>query len=271
LQGAVGALKHFGLHSALIESMATKTALITGASLGIGYELAKLFARDKRALVLVARSGDKLQKIAQELQTLGSPQVTVIVKDLAELEAPDEIFAETERRKIQIDFLVNNAGFGERGPFVRTNLDNELEMVQVNIVALMHLTKLYLPGMVQRRFGRIMQVASTAAFQPGPFMAVYYATKAFVLSFSEALWEELDGTGVTVTALCPGATETGFAARAGMLNSRLFKMRVMDVKPVVVEGYRAMMKGQSLVVTGLRNRLMAFSIRFAPRWAVRKV
>jgi len=248
-----------------------KTALITGASLGIGYELAKLFARDKHALVLVARSGEKLQKIAEELKQLGSPQVTVIVKDLAELEAPDEIFAETERRKLQIDFLVNNAGFGERGPFLKTNLDNELEMVQVNIVALMHLTKLYLPGMVQRRFGRIMQVASTAAFQPGPFMAVYYATKAFVLSFSEALWEELDGTGVTVTALCPGATETGFAARAGMLNSKLFNMRVMNVKPVVEEGYRAMMKGQSLVVTGLRNRLMAFSIRFAPRSVVRKV
>ncbi|HWK32027.1 MAG TPA: SDR family oxidoreductase, partial [Terriglobales bacterium] len=207
-----------------------KTALITGASLGIGYELAKLFAQDKHAVVLVARSGDKLQKIAEELKQLGAPQVTVIVKDLAELEAPDEIFAETERRKLQIDFLVNNAGFGERGPFLKTNLDNELEMVQVNIVALMHLTKLYLPGMVQRRFGRIMQVASTAAFQPGPFMAVYYASKAFVLSFSEALWEELDGTGVTVTALCPGAAQTGFAARAGMLNSKLFNMRVMDVK-----------------------------------------
>ena len=248
-----------------------KTALITGASLGIGYELAKRFARDKHALVLVARSGDKLQKIAEELRQLGSPQVTVIVKDLAELEAPDEIFAETERRKLQIDFLVNNAGFGERGPFLKTNLDNELEMVQVNIVALMHLTKLYLPGMVQRRFGRIMQVASTAAFQPGPFMAVYYATKAFVLSFSEALWEELNGTGVTVTALCPGATETGFATRAGMLNSKLFNMRVMNVQPVVDAGYRAMRQGQSLVVTGLRNRLMAFSIRFAPRSVVRKI
>jgi hypothetical protein len=251
--------------------MATKTALITGASGGIGYELAKLFARDKHALVLVSRSGLKLQQAAAELQKLGSPQVTVIPKDLAALEAPDEIFAETERRKIQIDFLVNNAGFGERGPFTKTNLDNELEMVQVNIVALMHLTKLYLPGMVHRRFGRIMQVASTAAFQPGPFMAVYYATKAFVLSFSEALWEELGGTGVTVTALCPGATETSFAQRAGMLNSRLFKMRVMDVGPVAEEGYRAMMQGRSLVITGLRNRLMAFSIRFAPRSVVLKV
>ena len=245
--------------------------MITGASLGIGYELAKLFARDKHALVLVARNRQKLEQIAIELKSLGAPQVTVIAKDLGELEAPDEIFAETERRKIQIDFLVNNAGFGERGPFLKTNLDNELEMVQVNIVALMHLTKLYLPGMVQRNFGRIMQVASTAAFQPGPFMAVYYATKAFVLSFSEATWEELRGTEVTVTALCPGATETGFAARAGMLNSRLFKMRVMPAEPVAALGYRGMMAGKPLVVTGLRNRLMAFSVRFGPRAVVRKI
>lgn len=245
--------------------------MITGASLGIGHELAKLFARDKHALVLVARNRQKLEQIAMELKSLGAPQVTVIAKDLGELEAPDEIFAETERRKIQIDFLVNNAGFGERGPFLKTNLDNELEMVQVNIVALMHLTKLYLPGMVQREFGRIMQVASTAAFQPGPFMAVYYATKAFVLSFSEATWEELRGTGVTVTALCPGATETGFAARAGMLNSRLFKMRVMPAEPVAALGYRGMMAGKPLVVTGLRNLLMAFSVRFGPRAVVRKI
>lgn len=250
---------------------ANRTALITGASGGIGYELAKLFARDKCGLVLVARNGAKLEQVAAEMRRLGAPQVTVLAKDLAELEAPDEIFAETERRKIQIDFLVNNAGFGERGAFLKTNLDNELEMVQVNIVALMHLTKLYLPAMVQRRFGRVMQVASTAAFQPGPFMSVYYATKAFVLSFSEALWEELRATGVTVTALCPGATQTGFAQRAGMLNSRLFKLRVMASEPVAEIGYRGMMAGKPLVVTGLRNRLMAFSVRFGPRSLVRKV
>lgn len=249
----------------------TKTALITGASGGIGYELAKLFARDKHSLVLVARNHAQLEKVAAECRTLGAPQVTVLPKDLAELEAPDEIFAETERRKIRIDFLVNNAGFGERGPFLKTNLDNELEMVQVNIVALMHLTKLYLPGMVQRRFGRVMQVASTAAFQPGPFMAVYYATKAFVLSFSEATFEELRGTGVTVTALCPGATTTKFAQRAGMLNSKLFKMRVMAAQPVAEIGYRGFMQGKPLVVTGLRNRLMAFSIRLGPRALVRKI
>ena len=249
----------------------TKTALITGASGGIGYELAKLFARDRHALVLIARNQPQLEKVAAELRRLGSPQVTVVAKDLGELEAPDEIFAETERRKITVDFLVNNAGFGERGPFLKTNLDNELEMVQVNVVALLHLTKLYLPGMVKRRSGRIMQVASTAAFQPGPFMSVYYATKAFVLSFSEATYEELRGTGVTVTALCPGATTTGFADRAGMLNSKLFQMRVMNAQTVAEIGYRGFMAGKPLVVTGLRNRLMAFSVRFGPRALVRRV
>jgi short-subunit dehydrogenase len=248
-----------------------KTALITGASGGIGYELAKLFARDKHALVLVARNGQKLTQITTELRQIGAPDVAVIAKDLGTLEAPDEIFAETERRGIKIDFLVNNAGFGERGAFLETNLDNELEMVQVNAVALMHLTKLYLPGMVQRKFGRVMQVASTAAFQPGPFMAVYYATKAFVLSFSEALHEEMKGTGVTVTALCPGATETGFAERASMKNSKLFRMRVMDSKPVAETGYRGFMQGRPIVITGARNKLMAWSVRFAPRSLVLKI
>ena len=249
----------------------TKTALITGASGGIGYEFAKLFARDRHSLVLVARNQAQLEKVAAEMRTLGSPQVSVLAKDLGALEAPDEIFAETQRRKITVDFLVNNAAFGERGPFLKTNLDNELEMVQVNVVALLHLTKLYLPGMVQRRFGRIMQVASTAAFQPGPFMSVYYATKAFVLSFSEATFEELRDSGVTVTALCPGATTTGFAARAGMQNSKLFKLRVMDAKTVAEIGYRGFMAGKPLVITGLRNRLMAFSVRFGPRALVRKI
>src|SRR5687767_7370626 len=180
---------------------APRTALITGASTGIGYELAKFFARDQHQLVLVARNRKRLEQRADELRQLGSPSVTTIGKDLADLEAPDEIFAATENAGLRVDFLVNNAGFGARGPFTTSDLDNDLEMVQVNIVALMHLTRLYLPGMLSRGFGRIMQVASTAAFQPGPFMAVYYATKAFVLSFSEAIYEETKGTGVTVTCL----------------------------------------------------------------------
>src|SRR5262249_50442056 len=142
---------------------------------------------------------------------------------------------------------------------------NDLEMVQVNIVALMHLTRLYLPGMISRRFGRIMQVASTAAFQPGPFMAVYYATKAFVLSFSEAIYEETQGSGVTVTCLCPGATATEFADRAKVKDTKLFALRVMGARSVAEKGYRAMMQGKSLVITGTRNWLMAQSLRISPR------
>ena len=247
------------------------TALVTGASTGIGYELAKLFARDHHPLVLISRNRKKLDKVADDCRQLGSPDVLVLAKDLAELEAPDEIFAATDRAGIQVEFLINNAGFGSRGPFFTSDLDNDLEMVQVNIVALMHLTRLYLPGMLTRRRGRIMQVASTAAFQPGPFMAVYYATKAFVLSFSEALYEETKGTGVTVTCLCPGATATEFADRANMKDSKLFKMRVMDVAPVAAQGYRALMQGKPLIITGTRNWLMAQSVRIGPRAVVRKV
>jgi len=248
-----------------------KTALITGASGGIGFELAKLFARDKYNLVLVARSKEKLQQRADELRKLGSPFVTVHWFDLAELDAPDKLFQRTERGNIQVDILINNAGYGVRGAFAKTNLDDELEMMQLNMIALTHLTKLYLPQMIKRGHGRIMQVASTAAFQPGPFMAVYYASKAFVLSFSEALYEELQGTGVTVTALCPGATETDFAKRAKMSNSKLFLKGAMDAKTVAEEGYQGLMDGKAVVITGTRNKLMTFSERFAPRSMVRKI
>jgi short-subunit dehydrogenase len=248
----------------------TSTALITGASAGIGYELSKLFARDKYRLVLVSRNRKRLEERAKELHQLGSPDVRIIARDLGELEAPDEIFAETQRAGLEIDVLVNNAGFGTRGAFAKTNLDDELEMMQLNVVALAHLTKLYLPQMLARRSGRILQVASTAGFQPGPFMAVYYATKAFVLSFSEAIHEELIGSGVTVTCLCPGATETEFADRAGMRSSRLFAGRVMDARIVAEQGYRGMLAGKPLVITGTRNWLLAQSIRFSPRSLVRK-
>src|SRR3954468_6137183 len=200
-----------------------KTALITGASGGIGYELAKLFARDKYNLVLVSRGKEKLQQRAEEMRKLGSPVVNVHWFDLAELDTPDKLFSRTEKAHIQVDILVNNAGYGVRGAFAKTNLDDELEMMQLNMVALTHLTKLYLPQMIARGHGRIMQVASTAAFQPGPFMAVYYASKAFVLSFSEALAEETRGTGVTVTCLCPGVTTTEFQQVAGVEDVPLTK------------------------------------------------
>jgi short-subunit dehydrogenase len=257
---------------------ASLTALITGASFGIGYELARLFARDGYNLELVARSREKLQKFAEELRTLGKEQinVTVISRDLADLEAPEDIFDATERAKIDVDVLVNNAAFGKRGPFAKTDIDDDLDMMQLNVVAMAHLTRLYLPGMLMRaetvkRTGRILQIASTAAFVPGPMMALYYASKAFVLSFSEALAEELKGTRVTVTCLCPGPTATEFSKRAGTENTNLFKGRVMDAKTVAEMGYRGMMRGEPIVIAGMRNRLMIQSLRFSPRWLVRKM
>lgn len=253
------------------------TALITGASGGIGYELARLFARDGYNLVLVARSREKLLKQAEELRTLGKEQinVTVISRDLADLEAPEDIFDATERAKIDVDVLVNNAAFGKRGNFAKSDVDEDLDMMQLNVVALAHLTRLYLPGMIFRaesgRRGRILQVASTAAFVPGPLMAIYYASKAFVLSLSEALSEELRGKNVTVTCLCPGPTATGFAARAGTENTSLFKRRVMSAKQVAEIGYRGMLRGEPIVIAGLKNRLMIQSLRFSPRWLVRQM
>lgn len=249
-----------------------KTALITGASSGIGYELAKLFARDGYRLVLVARDRSKLETQAAEFRKLGSPQVWTVAKDLAEIEAPFEIFDITQRAGAKVDVLVNNAGFGARGAFAKSDLDTELDMMQVNLVALTHLTKLYLPQMVAKRNGRILNVASTAAFQPGPFMAVYYASKAFVLSFSEAIAEELKGTGVTVTCLCPGATATAFAERASLSDSLLFKRGTAKAADVAREGYAGVMKGKRLVVTGTRNRFMAKLVRFVPKsWVLRSV
>ena len=253
------------------------TALITGASGGIGYELARLFAKNGYNLVLVARSREKLLKQAEELRTLGKEQIniTVISRDLADLEAPEDIFDATERAKIDVDVLVNNAAFGKRGEFAKSDIDEDLDMVQLNVVALAHLTRLYLPGMIFRgeagRKGRILQVASTAAFVPGPLMAIYYASKAFVLSFSEALSEELRGKNITVTCLCPGPTATGFAVRAGTENTNLFKGPVMSSKEVAEIGYRALLRGEAIVVAGLKNRLMIQSLRFSPRWLVRQM
>src|SRR5919201_510439 len=191
-----------------------KTALITGASSGIGYELTQLFARDGYDLVLLARSQARLAQVADDLQHRYGVAVRVLAYDLAQPTAPTQIVAQLQQEDLAIEALVNNAGFATYGPFVATDLATELEMIQVNVVALTQLTKLLLPGMLQRRSGRILNVASTAAFQPGPLTAVYSATKAYVLSFSEALANEVRGSGVRVTALCPGPTRSGFQRRA---------------------------------------------------------
>jgi short-subunit dehydrogenase len=175
-------------------------------------------------------------------------------------------------RGMAVDVLVNNAGFGDWGLFGRADLERQLTMIQVNVIALTELTRRLLPGMISRRRGRILNVSSTAGFAPGPLMAVYYATKAYVLSFSEAIANELSGTGITVTALCPGPTRTGFAATAGVTGSNLFGTpNVMAMEPVAEAGYRGMMRGRAVVVPGLANKLLLFVIRLSPRWAVRKV
>jgi len=244
------------------------SVLITGASGGIGYELAKLFARDHHNLILIARSGDKLAQIATELRTQGVTVKTVPL-DLSTPLAPKFLFDQLQTEGVAVDILINNAGFGAFGEFAQMSNDEIFGQIQLNITALTELTRLFLPAMLARRIGRIMNVASTAGFQPGPLMAVYYATKAYVISFSEALANEVRNSGVTVTCFCPGATHTGFAKRAGNDQSRVFKqLGAMNVERVALDGYRAVMEGRTLAISGAHNWLVAQSTRFAPRKVV---
>jgi short-subunit dehydrogenase len=252
--------------------MSVGTAVVTGASSGIGLELARLLARDGYDLVLVARSVEKLDAIGAELAGRHGIRSRTVGVDLASPDAPGAVAETLKQAAVQVDVLVNNAGYGLVGPFAQTDLTTELRMIQVNVTALTHLTKLLLPGMLARRRGRILNVASTAGFVPGPFMAVYYATKAYVISFSEALTEELRGTGVTATVLCPGATRTEFQAVAGMHDARLFRGPwVMDAATVARLGYDGLMQGKAIVITGLFNRLLPQLARLSPRWALTRV
>ncbi len=251
--------------------MKTETVLVTGASSGIGRQLAHCFAADGSRLVLVARRRGALEALAGELQNAHKIQTQVLTVDLSRPDAPERIFAQLQSGGVRVDVLVNNAGFGAVGPFAQLPLAQQLEMVQVNVTALTHLTRLFLPGMLERGRGGVLNVASTAAFQPGPLMAVYYATKAYVLSFSEAVAEELARTGVTVTALCPGPTTTEFAAVAKAQKSRLFRLRAMSAEAVARIGHQAFRQGRFAVIAGTRNRLLVFSERLSPRWVVRKI
>jgi uncharacterized protein len=251
----------------------TGTALITGASSGIGLELARLFARDKHDLVLTARHTDPLERLGKELADRHGIRYWAIGADLADPGAPATIVDRLPAAALPVTDLINNAGFGTSGPLASTDLATELALLQVNVVALTALTKLLLPPMLARHSGRILNVASTAAFQPGPFMAVYYASKAYVLSFTEALAEELAGSGVTVTALCPGPTQTQFLTRAGVADVPLFARNplVMGAAPVAAAGYRALRRGTRVAIPGVGNKLLALGSRLGPRRLVVKI
>lgn len=248
-----------------------KTVLITGASSGIGLEFASLFAKDGYHLVLNARNESRLQEIANELTTKYGVKVTVAAKDLSNPESADELTSELTSAGIEVDVLINNAGFSAYGSFNETSWKEEKNMIQVNIMALTALTKQLLPRMIKRNSGKILNVASTAAFQPGPLMAVYYATKAYVLSFSEAVNYELRNTNVSVTALCPGATATNFEKRANLESSRLFQSGTMDAHDVALEGYKALKEKKSLKIPGFKNKALANLVRFLPRKSVLKI
>jgi short-subunit dehydrogenase len=249
----------------------SKTALITGASGGIGYELALLFARDGFDCIVVARSHDKLNALASRMESEFRVKTLVLSKDLSKPAAVDEIHEEVSAASMQVDVLVNNAGFPVYGLFSETDLQIELEMLQVNVIALTALTKLFLKGMVERRYGRILNLASTAAFEPGPLMAVYYASKAYVLSFSEALANELRGTGITVTTLAPGPTRTGFQKRGQLEDSRLVQGEIADAQSVALAGYRGLMAGKTLVIPGFTNKLIPLIVRVSPRGMITRV
>lgn len=250
------------------------TALVTGASSGIGAELARTLARRDHDLILAARSADALETLATELRAEHGRAVTVAPLDLATDEGPRALLDAVADAGLEVDVLVNNAGFATHGPFARIDLETELAELRLNVVALTWLAKAALPGMLRRGRGGILNVASTAAFQPGPGMAVYYASKAYVLHLSEALSEEVRGSGVTVTALCPGPTETGFQRRAGMEGSRLERRRgiFQDAATVAEQGVRAFERGQRVFVPGTANRLGTIVARLAPRaWTARAI
>ncbi len=248
------------------------TALITGASNGIGLELARVHASKGGDLVLVARNKSKLEELKTALEKQFKVTVYIIGKDLSQENSAQEVYDETSKQNIQIDYLINNAGFGDFGMFAETDWNKELQMINLNITTLTQFTKIYLQDMVKRRSGKIMNVASTAAFQSGPTMAVYYATKAYVLSFSEAVDNEVRDKGVSITTLCPGATESGFQAAAAMEESALVKGRKLPTSKEVAEyGYAAMMRGKTVAIHGVVNWLLANSVRFTPRALVVKL
>lgn len=248
-----------------LHAVTSGITLITGASGGIGFELAKLFAADGARLVLVARDEARLRAAAAMLPAPAVGQHVPIAIDLARPGAARDLVARHGRDGLTVDALINNAGFGSYGALVETDPDETTAMLMTNVLALTELTAGILPGMVARGRGRVLNVASTAAFLPGPRMAAYYASKAYVLSFSEAIAEEVAGSGVTVTALCPGPTRTGFAGRSGAHRSRAFQGGLATPGAVARAGYAGMRRGTRVVVPGVTNRLAVASVRLVPR------
>lgn len=248
------------------------TALITGATGGIGYEFAKILAEQGHHLILVARDAVTLRVIQTQLKEKHQINVSVLPCDLSQLNAAAQVWQTLLEQNQQVDVLINNAGFGDFGLFVDTDWQRQAQMIQLNIVALTQLTHLCLSGMVQRRQGQILNVASTAAFQPGPYMSVYFASKAYVLSFTEAIADELKGTGVRVMALCPGPTASKFQSSAQMEHSRLVWGKALPTPAAVAEfGYQALSSDQVVAVHGWRNKLFVTLVRFLPREIVTRV
>jgi len=242
-------------------------ALVTGASSGIGYELAKLFAKDSKNLVVVARSRDKLEGLKQEMEKAHGVKVGVLVKDLSDPKSPQQIFSELEKQSVNVDVLVNNAGFAVYGKFQDTDWQKEAEMLQVNIVSLTELTKLFLKKMVEMRSGKILNISSIAGIVPSPWLTAYGGTKHYVLGFSNALAHDLRGTGVSVTCFCPTSTRTLFNERANCQNARGARSRTlaMDAATTARLAYRALAKGKTTTTAGLPTSLVMFSARFVPR------
>jgi len=241
------------------------TALITGSSNGIGYELAGIHALKGGDLVLVARNRHKLEKLKMDLEKKHHVNVYIIVKDLSVPGAAREVFDEVKIHRIVIEYLVNNAGFGDSGFFAESDWSKQEQMINLNILSMSHLTWLFLPDMISRKRGKIMNVASTVAFVPGPTMAVYYATKAFVLSFSQAIDNEVRDHGITVTSLCPGPTRNGFREAASLKDSWTFENRnIPDAREVAEYGYYSMISGKTVAIHGLKNKIIAHSARIIP-------
>mgnify|MGYP005994329213 CR=1 FL=1 len=248
-----------------------KTALITGASSGIGLELSKILASEGYNLVIVARRKDKLDNLKSELEHTYPIQVEVLAKDLSEENSAQTVFDFTQNKGIQIEILINNAGFGDYGFFSETEWQKEAQMLQLNIVTLTQLCKLFSQDMRKNKSGKILNVASTAAFQPGPMMSVYFASKAYVLHFSEALANELKSANIGVTALCPGLTESEFVQEAGMGKSQLSKGKMATTKQVADYAIQAMMNKKPVAIHGFKNRMMVLLLRFTPRSVATKV